>query len=728
MRKTIDTAPRNGDFVILEDGARGTIAVARWSTEAAQWLDEHGTPSQLNATHWHPPQNRDEEGTPSQLNASYWQSLTPARSVVKTVDQLGLLTAPSKPSAWHIRSEASRPASGGATTQPQRTATPARSVNVWVRFVGFAGRGRGKILSACAGASGWIVHRTRGIATMAACLLVGAAFAPFLHGNDPGKWLLYRPASENDTRLKQALRQEQERANKLASDVTEARRVAESQALLIRQAGDAAGREKEASERALVGLRQALQLELAKAEKLGGQLAEAQRNNGAQAALTRKTIDDAARAEAERERVIGELRRALKQQDDQTAQIRREVEGRTAQAKQANVRMAEQLALKQEQDKAEKLGVELATARREGEAQAAILRSARDEATRIKEASARATDELRQALQQAQDKAEKLAGELAMTRQEVEAQTAAAQSANDEARRAADRGKRSVEEQSRALRETQGKAEKLASELAAARQEVQSQQFAASLAKDQAVGVKEAAERSVGDQRRALQQERNKTEKLTAELDEARSNLEAQTKAKATEEAARDDQLAALRQELQTARAEATVARELLEAERTRTQRVEQQLTSIQESTGPRASRSPAAASTVGQPLITASSVPVAPTKAPTEDVQQPTNVATPPSTYLEQGSPHTVRLIARANILLEQGNIGAARNMLDRAAEMGSTEALFWLAETYDPLLLSARQTIGTQSDIAKARELYGKALARGVSQAKDRLEALQQ
>ena len=80
------------------------------------------------------------------------------------------------------------------------------------------------------------------------------------------------------------------------------------------------------------------------------------------------------------------------------------------------MRTAEQLALKQEQDKAEKLRVELATARREGESQAAILRSARDEAMRMKEASARATDELRQALQQAQDKAEKLAGELAITR------------------------------------------------------------------------------------------------------------------------------------------------------------------------------------------------------------------------------------------------------------------------------------------------------------------------
>jgi hypothetical protein len=722
MRKAIDTAPRNGDFVILEDGARGTIAVARWSAESAQWLDEHGTPSELNATHWHSPQSRN-EGTPSQFNATYWHPLTPAQSVVKTADEVGSLTGPSKPSAWRIHRGDSRPASGGMTAQPQRAARPGRSVNVWARFVGIAGRGCGKIMSAFAVAGGWIVHRRRSIVTMAACLLVAAAFAPFLYRSQPGTWLPHWTASENDTGLKQALRQEQERANKLARDVTAARREAESQAALIRESSEAAGRDKEASERALGGLRQALQLELAKAEKLAGQLVEAQRNGAAQAALTRKTIDDATRAEAERERVIGELRQALKQQEDQTAQIRREVEGKAAQARLANVRTAEQLALKQEQDKAEKLGVELATARSEGEAQAMILRSARDEATRIKEASARATDELRQALQQAQDKADKLTGELAMTRQEVEAQTAVARSANDEAQRAADRSKRSGEEQSRALREAQGKAEKLAAELAAARREVQSQESAASSAKDQAAGVKEAAERSADDQRRALRQERNKTEKLTAELAEARSSLEAQTKAKAAEEAARNSQLATLRQELQKAEAEATVARESLEAEHTRTQRVEQQ-----ESTGPRAGRSPAAATTVDQPSIAASSAPEAPTKAPTEDVQQPTNMATRPSTNLEQGSPQVVRLIARANLLLEQGNIGAARNMLDRAADMGSKEALFWLAETYDPLLLSARQTIGTQSDIAKARELYGKALAGGVGQAKARLEALQQ
>jgi TPR repeat protein len=101
---------------------------------------------------------------------------------------------------------------------------------------------------------------------------------------------------------------------------------------------------------------------------------------------------------------------------------------------------------------------------------------------------------------------------------------------------------------------------------------------------------------------------------------------------------------------------------------------------------------------------------------------------STMPTAGPEPANPQAVRLIARANQLLEQGNIGGARNMLDRAAEMGSTEALLWLAETYDPLLLSARQTFGTQSDIAKARELYGKALAGGVSKAHVRLEALQQ
>ena len=813
MRNAIDTAPRNGDFIILED-ARGAFAFVRWSHEAAQWLDEKGTPCHLTATHWHSLQNLDEEGTPTQLNAVYWPPLTPAQSLVKKADDAGSLMIPSKPSAWRILRGAARPASGGMTTQLQRAAKPERSVNVWARFVGFAGRGCGKILSAFAVVGGWI-RRRRSIVAMAACLLVGAAFGPLLYSGDLGKSLLHWTASGDDIGLQQALQQERERASKLTGDVAAALREVESQTTLIRQAGEASSSEKAASERTLVDLRQALQLELANTDKLAEQLADAQRDNAAQTALTGKTI-------AERERVIGELRLALKQQEDKPAQ--------------ANVRTADQLALKQEREKAEKLRVELAAARREAESQAAILRSASDETTRLKEASARATDELRQTRRQGQDKAEKLAGELAAARQEVEAQTTVARAASEEARQAAEKTKRGADDQGQALREAKGQAEKLTAELAAAREEVetqtaaaraardeatrqaaetskrsaddqgqalreakghaerltaelavaqkeieaqtavarvasdevrraaetskqrtdeqgealreaqseakkfetelaaarrelQSQVSVASAAKDEAAGVKEAAERSADEQRRALQQERDKTEKRAAELTEAKSSLEAQTKAKAADDVARDNQLATVRGELQKAKADATVALEALVAERTRTQRVEQQLASIQERTGPRDSRLPAAASsTVGQPSVVTPAAPEVPMKEPTGEIKLATNLATGPAAAPEQGSPQAIRLIARANLLLEQGNIGAARNMLDRAAEMGSTEALFWLAETYDPLLLSARKTFGTQSDIAKARELYGKALAGGVSQAKTRLEALQQ
>jgi hypothetical protein len=79
--------------------------------------------------------------------------------------------------------------------------------------------------------------------------------------------------------------------------------------------------------------------------------------------------------------------------------------------------------------------------------------------------------------------------------------------------------------------------------------------------------------------------------------------------------------------------------------------------------------------------------------------------------------------LMARAGVLLGQGNIALARLVLERAADIGSAPALFALAETYDPAMLSAWGTVGTQGDVGKAQELYSKAFARGVCDAKDRL-----
>ena len=53
MRQGIETAPKDGTIVILEDDASGTYDVAHWSAEAARWLGENGEPSKITPTHWH---------------------------------------------------------------------------------------------------------------------------------------------------------------------------------------------------------------------------------------------------------------------------------------------------------------------------------------------------------------------------------------------------------------------------------------------------------------------------------------------------------------------------------------------------------------------------------------------------------------------------------------------------------------------------------------------------
>jgi hypothetical protein len=83
-------------------------------------------------------------------------------------------------------------------------------------------------------------------------------------------------------------------------------------------------------------------------------------------------------------------------------------------------------------------------------------------------------------------------------------------------------------------------------------------------------------------------------------------------------------------------------------------------------------------------------------------------------------------RLMAQARLLLDQGNIIAARSVLERAAESGSAMALFLLAETYDRASLSAWGISGRRGNVTKARELYAKAVVGGVHEAKYRLSVL--
>lgn len=53
MRYAIDTAPKDGKVVILEDDASGTYDVAHWSVEAGNWIGEDSEPSKITPTHWY---------------------------------------------------------------------------------------------------------------------------------------------------------------------------------------------------------------------------------------------------------------------------------------------------------------------------------------------------------------------------------------------------------------------------------------------------------------------------------------------------------------------------------------------------------------------------------------------------------------------------------------------------------------------------------------------------
>lgn len=80
-------------------------------------------------------------------------------------------------------------------------------------------------------------------------------------------------------------------------------------------------------------------------------------------------------------------------------------------------------------------------------------------------------------------------------------------------------------------------------------------------------------------------------------------------------------------------------------------------------------------------------------------------------------------RMTRRAAKLTESGDIAAARALLERPARAGYGPAIYKLAETYDPRMLAQWGARGIKGDLAKARDLYAKALQGGVVEARDRL-----
>jgi hypothetical protein len=291
------------------------------------------------------------------------------------------------------------------------------------------------------------------------------------------------------------------------------------------------------------------------------------------------------------------------------------------------------------------------------------------------------------------------------------------------------------------------RAEALAQDLSMARSTIYAYEAQAAKASGEAARLKQAEANNTASLAQS-ERERQRADQLARDLAKASRDLDAQTEraSKATEETARIKQ---------AGERDSAELRSLLQRERERAEGLERDLASAHRDNGALAAKIPSAAS---PPATTGKAVREEPLAAPARPIQnravqdkpvqdkpvrdkpvQDQDIAArsqggaqvnPKEVKPNEVNPNegvqAAKLVARASVLLEQGNIGAARIVLERAAEMGSARASFVLAETYDPLILPNFGTYGTQGDPTRAQTLYARAEAGGIKEAKARFEAL--
>ncbi len=732
MRRAIDTVPRNGKFVILEDDASGSFELARWSAEARAWVrEENGEISKITPTHWHTRrddflvQEDDEfllqrESGSSGPSASREPRFFPGQAAPQRPaadDVIALRQVAKADPVTVARLEARAALDKSEHGPPARRRFAVSSIAAAMVAASLIGLYfRAELAAYVTRSAGG--HDAAGIGTVGAPVAGQEIQFPGQDSQkadslDPARYQQAEPdragsqAASSDAaqakqlailgaeienvggraapampdrsrfpgvsataELRQSLRKERDRAEALASELARARRDIETQVALASKMGDQAAQLKQATESATAELRKSLQKEHNRAEALASELSKTRRDIETQTTPPNKTRDDA-------------------------AQLKQAATNPTAELRQS----------KKEHDRAEALAGELATARRAIETQAALSSKTGAEPAQLNQAAESAKAELRQSLKKEHDRAEALASELAKAQRDIETQAVLASKTGDEAaqlKQLKQAAESATAELRQSLKKEHDRAEALANELARAQRDIETQVALAGDEAAQLKQLKQAAESATAELRQSLQKEHDRAEALAGELARARRDTETQVAlaSKAGDEAAQ------LKQATGRAKAE---PRQLLQQ-------------------GSRAEAlAPGREST--QPAIGAD---LAIERASNNQISHVTQAAEAaaatevPTSPEAQGSPETARLLARASALLGQGNIGAARIVLERAAETGSAQASFMLAETYDPLVLSTWRTYGTRGDATKARELYAKAHAGGIQEAKDRSDAL--
>src|SRR5438309_2479035 len=235
MRQTIETAPRDGNLVILRDDASGTYDVAHWSPEAGQWIGENGEPSKITPSRWYPMPAvnylQQEDGQPSGLS----DAATRAR----------------------------RARRHGFFPFFSIAATLVAAALIGVYFHG----------EVVAHAARYASQQEINPITIVPPVMAQQTPLP----KDDEAAQLKQAVDSATAELRQSLQQEHDRAEALAMELAKARRDLERQVALSSKKGDEAAQFKQAAESATAELRQSLQREHDRAEALVTELAQATR-------------------------------------------------------------------------------------------------------------------------------------------------------------------------------------------------------------------------------------------------------------------------------------------------------------------------------------------------------------------------------------------------------------------------------------------------------------------
>ena len=264
-------------------------------------------------------------------------------------------------------------------------------------------------------------------------------------------------------------------------------------------------------------LRQALKEEQHKTQALSRDLTIAQRDVEFMMLLLNQAREQWARIVEAAEAETAKLQNLLRQERERTQRLEREP-GTARQDLAAEREMAEpRNQLQQESDRASRLEQDLVAARRDVETQTGLVAKAGAEASQLKKTAEKGAAELKQALQQEQDKAATLAQELTTARARITAHEVQARRADDQAEELKQAESATAELQ-KSLRQESDRASRLEQDLATARRDVEAQTALATKASAEASQLKQVADSDTAELKRSLQKEHDRAEALAQDL------------------------------------------------------------------------------------------------------------------------------------------------------------------------------------------------------------------